>query len=330
MVWENDYLKDFLIYLRFNHTFLSLFYNHKLHPYTTGKRWITFISLQFMAFGIGTWAAGITAEINLTSGIAQFLSEYALNWMLGLTLTLLRFVFDQASNKNKIPENFRRKNKNCCKECFLQIVDCFCNLTMIALCLACVTIGVSLVAVVEDNLNQEYPTVDRGAVSLVFSINYLAGLVLSWFCIDIVFMRLEFKQRWYFENGMIPEKSSFENQLDKNCVCCGRDELCSDHINKCCILSSLFCCCPCYRCCCAQTCKKKDPKVELMEYQRDANGTIIGNNKNLYAVLWQDYDDFISNKPIQPRNLQNIVYNKKQSQNQDQQNDLEVGLLKGT
>ena len=145
--------------------------------------------------------------------------------------------------------------------------------------------GSLFTAFVFDTIVTLYPTVNIGNVVIVFIVNYISGLALAWFAIDLSFSTIEFTNEWHRQKG-------------ESATCCV-----ALNPNYCCCLSWCCCCCCCYYCCCMQT--YGVTKVE--DYPKDDNGNVIGSRNGIFAVTYHDYQAFIHKQPLSPRNLDNVL-----------------------
>ena len=274
VVWHNDFYIDWFLYLRTEHPFLSLFYGHKLHPYSLKERRFAFIGLQFLAVGLAALTTYSLAASNIGDPVVGFIFGFFVDLMFGVIITAAADAFEYtatcegADKKGKCARTLQKKCGHC---------------GMVGVIFLCIFFGMYYAIYVFETIGTLYPNVNRSAVSAIFVVNYFSGLALGWFLLDIIFDRSQFKREWLRQTGQEPPKG-------------------------CCSNCSIWCftswtCCWC--CCYYKYCKKEEAKLE--NYPKDANGNIIGNEDGAFAVSYLDYEAYKKQTPLSPRNLDDVI-----------------------
>lgn len=279
VVWHNNYFKDYLTHLRFNHTFLALFYGHPQHPYNRKERLFAFISIQFLAFGASAWLTYTFGASEYTTADAMFL-----DWIIGLIISAAQLVFRFLA----ICSCFEHTGK-CERRVGKHIGHC----GMLAGAIYCILFGTTLaINHLVVKMQDEYPHVDMEAVIAVAIVNYISGLFVAWFLIDIIFMTLFFHNEWHMQKGEYTCCVKIQNRM---CCCC----------------SYMCCWCICYHMCIK---KNKCGKLvnmlttEKEDYVADAKTKqIIGSRWGEFGVTWQDYQHFVNGEPCDQRDMEDFA-----------------------
>lgn len=275
VVWHNDYYKDYFLYLRMEHPFFALFYGHTLHPYNLKERRITFLGIQLSAIGFAAFVTYAIALLQIDGAVAEFSLAFAFDILFGIFVTITSRVYEFAATC----EGADRFGK-----CIRKLIKSTGHCGMAVLLTTSGALGIFFTVFVFNTIETLYPTVNTGGVAVVFIVNYITGLALSWFAIDLIFDTIEFTNEWHRQKG---ERATC-------CVVC--------NANSCCCLSWCCCCCLCYYCCCA-----KGSVTTLKDYPKDESGNVIGSRTGVFAVTYEDYQSFTNQKPLSPRSLGKVI-----------------------
>jgi len=272
-VWHDDWKKDFLVFLRNEHSLFSTCYSHPDHPFSRRDRRCILLSVILMNFGIamGTTYFFATAQLGEWS---EYVVDKLLSYIFGFQMSILESAlvfFAVCGGAEKCPNCIRSMTRCCSSMVIAQ-----------TLCWAVIGFGgaMAFMGLVSFSDGTE-------VFWAVFFINYVLGLMQAWFLVDLVSMAMQFRTEWKAAHPTPPDDP--ENGEDKKCENSTAFKLAK--------YWSFLVCCPLWTCWCV-LCRKKARKDPYDDGQDD-----FGVNYKEY-VAWRTGGD-IGDRKL-PTSYQNL------------------------
>ena len=294
VVWHNDYWLDYFLHLRLEHPFLALLYGHRSHSYNVRERRCAFIGIQGIVIGLAALLTAVLSIIDGLDDVSEFIINFVFDLIFGFFISYVQKLYEFSATC----ECVEHKGKKV-RGCFKTMGHCL----MCSLIIGGIGFGIGFVAASLSIINQNNKEdVDTGSVIFVFFINYVSGLALAWFFIDLLAISIYFRGEWYAQKGKEPPCSC--GCYGKNCDCSFCDpckKFC--YCNYCCYMA--WCCgwcCFYYRWFGAYFVAQAKKA-----YPTDKQGNVIGSRNGEFAITWQDYVNYSRKQPLTQRNFKGIL-----------------------